>query len=154
MCCMLTHSMCHHELWLTSVSHPFSTLNNSLGFAGGKHYQEITIPILRIVLQNLAIPCCFLNILFYCYLLSLLSSGWFIIAICDWLYFNPWNWTKIRQSWLSLTWGSLRDTMSVTSNKVVFFGFCGCLCLSACACVSVHLLVCLCQYWACLLDDL
>ena len=29
------HFMCHHELWPTSASHPFS-LNSSLGFAGGK----------------------------------------------------------------------------------------------------------------------
>ena len=36
--------MCHHELWPTSVSHTFSSLNSSLGFAGGKHYQKITIP--------------------------------------------------------------------------------------------------------------
>ena len=33
--------MCHHELWPTSVSHPFSSSNSSLGFAGGKHYQKI-----------------------------------------------------------------------------------------------------------------
>ena len=44
--------MCHHELWPTSVSHPFSFLNSSLGLAGGKHYQKITIPIFRLVLQN------------------------------------------------------------------------------------------------------
>ena len=37
--------MCHHELWPTSVSHPFSFLNSSLGLAGEKHYQKITIPI-------------------------------------------------------------------------------------------------------------
>ena len=48
--------MCHHELWPTSVSHPFSSLNNSLGFTGGKHYQKIIIPIFRLVLQNFAIP--------------------------------------------------------------------------------------------------
>ena len=45
------HFMCPHELWLTLVSHPFS-LNSSLGFAGGKCYQKITIPIFRLVLQN------------------------------------------------------------------------------------------------------
>ena len=48
--------MCHHELWPTSVSHPFSFLNSSLGLAGEKHYQKITIPIFRFVLQNFAIP--------------------------------------------------------------------------------------------------
>ena len=75
--------MCHHELWPTSVNHPFSSLNSSLGFAGGKHYQKITIPIFRLILQNFAIPGCFPYILFYCYLFSLLSSGWFVIAVCD-----------------------------------------------------------------------
>mgnify|MGYP001291606345 CR=1 FL=1 len=29
------------ELWLTSVRHPFSFLNSSLGLAGGKHCQKI-----------------------------------------------------------------------------------------------------------------
>ena len=48
--------MCHHELWQTSVSHPFSFLNSSLGLAGGKHYQKISIPVFRVVLQNFAIP--------------------------------------------------------------------------------------------------
>ena len=76
------HFMCHHELWPTSVSHPFSSLNSSLGFAGGKHYQKITIPIFRLVLQNIAIPCCFPYILFNHYLFSLLSSGWFVISVC------------------------------------------------------------------------
>ena len=71
--------MCHHELWPTWVSHPFSSLNGSLGFAGGKHDQKITIIILRL-LQNFAIPGCFPNILFHCYPFSLLSSGWFVIA--------------------------------------------------------------------------
>ena len=50
--------MCHHELWPTSVSHPFSSLSSSLGFAAGKHCQKITIPIFRLVLQNFAIPGC------------------------------------------------------------------------------------------------
>ena len=71
--------MCHHELWPTSVSHPFS-LNSYLGSAGGKHYQEITIPIFRLVLQNFVD--CFPYILFYHNLLSLLSSDWFVIAVC------------------------------------------------------------------------
>ena len=37
--------------WPTSVSHPFSSLNNSLGLAGGKHYQKITIPIKILLFQ-------------------------------------------------------------------------------------------------------
>ena len=76
------HFMCHHELWPTSLSHPFSSLNSSLGHAGRKHYQKITFPIFRLVLQNFVLPGCFLCILFCCYLLSLLSSGWFVIAVC------------------------------------------------------------------------
>ena len=74
--------MCHHELWPTSVRHPFSFLNSSLGLAGGKHYLKITIHIFRLVLQSFAIPGCFPYILFYGYLFSLLSSGWFVIAVC------------------------------------------------------------------------
>ena len=76
------HISCHHELWPTSVSHPFSFLNSSLGFAGEKHFQKIIIPIFRLVLQNFAIPGYFPYILFCCYLFSLLSSGWLVIAAC------------------------------------------------------------------------
>ena len=42
------HFMCHYELWPTSVNHPFSSLNSSLGLAGGKCCQEITIHIFRL----------------------------------------------------------------------------------------------------------
>ena len=38
------------------MSHPFSSLNSSLGFAEEKHYQKIIIPIFRLVLQNFAVP--------------------------------------------------------------------------------------------------
>ena len=54
------HSMCHHKLWPTSVSHSFSSLNSSLGLTGGKHYQKISI--FRLVLQNFAHPGCFPNV--------------------------------------------------------------------------------------------
>ena len=76
--------MCHHELWPTSVSHPFSSLNSSSGCGGGKHYQKITIPIFRLVLQNFAIPGClyfFLSLIFffifspYCLLVGLLLQS-------------------------------------------------------------------------------
>ena len=70
------------ELWPTSVGHPFSCLNISWGLTGGKHYHKIIIPIFRLVLQNFAIPGYFPYILLYCYLFSLLSSGWFVIAVC------------------------------------------------------------------------
>ena len=75
--------MCHHELWPTSVSHPFSFLNGSLGFAGGKYYQKIIIAIFRLVLQNFAIPGCFPYILFLS-LSFLLTFFWllFFIAVC------------------------------------------------------------------------
>ena len=74
--------ICHHELWPTWESHPFSYLNSSVGFAGGKHYQKITIAVFRLVLQNFTIPGCFTFILFYRNLFSLLSSGLFVIAVC------------------------------------------------------------------------
>ena len=67
-CICWAHFMCQYELWPTSVSHTFSFLNSSWCLAGGKHYQKITIPILRLVLQNFAIPGYFPYILFYCYL--------------------------------------------------------------------------------------
>ena len=75
---MLKPFMCHHILWPTSVSHPFSSLNSSLSLDGGKHQQEITIPILRHFLQK----CCLSRLLSLYSLLSLffrLSSGWFLL---------------------------------------------------------------------------
>ena len=74
--------MSHHELLPTSASHPFSSRNSYIGFAGRKHYQKTTIPIFSHVLQNFAIPGYFPYILFYRYLFSLLSSGRFVIAVC------------------------------------------------------------------------
>ena len=50
------HFMCHHELWPTSVGHPFSFLSSSWGLTGGKHYQKNIITIFRFVLQNFTIP--------------------------------------------------------------------------------------------------
>ena len=74
-------SVCHHELWPTSGLFLFS-LNSSLGFAGGKHYQKITIHIFRSIFKNFTIPGYFPYILFYHYPFSLPSSGWFVIAVC------------------------------------------------------------------------
>ena len=62
------HFMYHHELWPTSVGHPFSFLNSFWGLTGEKHYQKITIHIFKLVLQNFAIPSYFPYILFYGYL--------------------------------------------------------------------------------------
>ena len=74
--------MCHNKLRLTSVSHPFSYLKSSLGLTEEKHYQKITVPTFGLILQNFAFQGCFPYILFYHYLFSLLSSGWFVIAVC------------------------------------------------------------------------
>ena len=73
--CVITD--CGQHQWVIP-----SLLNSSLGFAGGKHLQEITIPIFRHVFKNFAIPDWFPYILFHHYLFSLLSSGWFVIAVC------------------------------------------------------------------------
>ena len=70
--------MCHHELWAISVSHPFSFLNSSLGLAGAKHYQKITIPILRVF----AVPGWFPYILRFPHYYCLLYSGWVVIVVC------------------------------------------------------------------------
>ena len=69
------------SILIESVGHPFSFLNSSRDLTGGKHYKKITIPIFRLVLQNFAIPCNFPYILFYRYLFSFRSSGWFVIAV-------------------------------------------------------------------------
>ena len=82
------HFMCHHEL-LTSVSHPLSSLNSSLGFAGGKHNQKITIAVFRLVLQHFVIPGCFL--IFLSSLSFLLTFFWLVCYCSLWLYFSPGN---------------------------------------------------------------
>ena len=72
--CVITNCGQHH--------HPFTSLISPLGFGGGKHYQKITVPVFRLFFQNFAIPGYFPDILFYSYILSFLSSGWFVIAVC------------------------------------------------------------------------
>ena len=68
-CC--AHFMWRRELWPASVSHPFSSLNcGSLGFAGEKQYQKITVHIFDLFFK--IIPGYFPYILFYRYLFSLL----------------------------------------------------------------------------------
>ena len=95
-------SMCHQELWPTSVSHPFSSLNSSSGLTGGKYYPKITIAIFSsLVLQNFAIPGYFPYILFYRYLFSLLSSGWFEMPLshcCEFCLRTNKNWHSLRIS--------------------------------------------------------
>ena len=72
----------HHRAAHNPADNPFSFLNSSLGFAGGKYYQKIIIPVFRLVLLNFAIPGNFPHILFYSYIFScflqvglLLQSG-------------------------------------------------------------------------------
>ena len=80
-------SMCHHELWPISVSHPYSFLNSSLGVDRAKHYHKITIPILRLFLKF----CCSRLISLYSALslLFLLTLFWLGCYCSMWLYFSP-----------------------------------------------------------------
>ena len=79
-CCMLSTFYVSSRI-VANISE--SSLLLSLGFAGGKYCRKIIIPIFRLVLQNFAIPGCFPYILFCRCLFPLLSSGWFVIAVCD-----------------------------------------------------------------------
>ena len=82
MCCMLSTFHVSSQI-VANISEPsLLFLNSFLGLAGRKHYQKITTPIFRLVLQNFAIPGYFSYILFYRYLYPLLSLGWFVIAVC------------------------------------------------------------------------
>ena len=102
--------MCHHKLWPTSVSHPLSSLNSFWGLVGGKYYQKITLSIFRLVLQNFALPGCFPDIIFQCYLFSLLSSGWVVIGVCN--YFIPRTHLIIREivNWCEIAISSYKST--------------------------------------------
>ena len=80
--------MCHHDLWPTSGSHPFSSLNSSLGYAGGYYYPKITIPIFRLILEKFAFPGCFSYCLFY---LSLFLTFFRLVCYCSMWLFQLWN---------------------------------------------------------------
>ena len=69
-----THFMCHHQLWPTSVSHPFSFLTSSLGFAAGKHYKIITIPCFWTCLPKL----CLFQVVFL--ISEIIDCTWSIIS--------------------------------------------------------------------------
>ena len=72
--------MFHHELWPTSLSHPFSSLSSYLGIAGGKYYHKIIIPNFRLVLKIVLFHVTFLIFFFivifsiYFLLVGLLSQ--------------------------------------------------------------------------------
>ena len=74
------HFTCHHELWPISVSHTFSFLNSS---CWRKTLPENYCAYLYSCSSKFVIPGYFPYILFCCYLFSLLSSAWVVIAICD-----------------------------------------------------------------------
>ena len=73
----------HYVLY---VSHPFSSLSSSLGFAGGNRCQKITIPIFRLVLRNFALPCYFPYIIFCRYFFLTFFR---LVCHCSlWLFFS------------------------------------------------------------------
>ena len=88
-----THFMCHHELGPTSVSHPFCFLNSSSGLDGEQHYQKITIPIFRLVLQRLLFQVTFL--IFFSTAILLLT---FSRLVC---YCSMWAAVKLPSSMTS-----------------------------------------------------
>ena len=75
--CVITN--CGQHQWVT-VSHPFSSLNSSLGFAGGKRYHKITISVFR--LDLLLFQVAFLKFYSIAIFSPYFSSGWFVIAVC------------------------------------------------------------------------
>ena len=84
--------MCHHEFWPASVSHPFYSINSSLGLAG-KKYQKITyLPIclfLYLFFNALLFKIAFL--LFIPIAFFSLSSFWLVCYSSMWFYFSTMN---------------------------------------------------------------
>ena len=78
MCCMLSTFHVSSQI-VADISE--RGLNSSLCLGGGKHHQKITIPVLRLVLRNVALPGGFPYILFSSFIFFLISSGWFVIAL-------------------------------------------------------------------------
>ena len=76
------HFMCYHELWPTSVGHPFSFLNSSWGLTGENITRKLLSLSLDLFFKILLFQVSFLTLFFYSCLFSLLSSGWFVIAVC------------------------------------------------------------------------
>ena len=81
MCCMLSTFHVSSRI-VANISESSPLLFKALL---EKNNQKIIIPIFRLILQNFAIPGCFPYILFYRYCFSLLSSGWFVIAVCGFI---------------------------------------------------------------------
>ena len=118
------------------MNHPFS-FNNSLGFAGGKHYQKITILIFRLVLQNFAIliffpisTCIFFPYffdkstqrvpsLFLCFLFDIFFFVKLIMAcrLCD-IYAREYNDSNVYAMITRLVW-TIWTPMSAVPKKAV-----------------------------------
>ena len=142
--------MCHHELWPTWVSHPFSIATEVL------LEENITRKLLSLSLDM------FFKILFsqvpYTHSVlflpfvdfSLPSSGWVVIAACGSIsvqcYFN---FSRNIVNWCRVTISNdkqLNVCPHLLPKPVLAFGYCCCLRLSVCVCVCL----CFCQPWACL----
>ena len=81
--------MCHHKLWSTSVSHPFSFLSSPSGLNCWRETLPGNSLSLDLFFKNFALPGCLPFVIFYHYPVSLLSFGWFVIAACS-SYFSQW----------------------------------------------------------------
>ena len=84
------HFGCHHELWPTSVSHPFSSLNNSLGLTGGNVTRKLQSLSLDLFFKILLFQVAFLIFFSITTCFSWLSSGWFVIAVCGSISVREW----------------------------------------------------------------
>ena len=112
------HLMCHHELWSTSVSHPFSFSK------AWKDYQKITIPILDVLLKTLLFHVA--SLIFSVILLFLLTLFWLVWYCRLGFYFSPGNQLSIRGvvNWCRVTTSNDKSTQWVPSFfLVVFYSF-------------------------------
>ena len=75
---------CFVSLQIVAHSSESSLLSQCLFRPSWRKISEnyFCIPIFRLVLQNFAFLGCFPYILFRCYLFAILSSDWFVIAVC------------------------------------------------------------------------
>ena len=77
MCCMLSTSPVSSRILVNIRESPLLLSKWRLRFCWRKHY-----PIFWLALRNFAIPVCFPYIILYRYLFSLVTSVWFVIAVC------------------------------------------------------------------------
>ena len=127
------------------MSRPFSSLNSSLGFAGGKHYQKLLSLSLDLFFKILLFQFTFL----YSFLsLSFLHTIFRLVCYCSmWLYFSQGSWLSLMARcksnlrnytqnifpiWITVnevkfyTKGKLEDQLDVLSHTWVRYpGFSG-----------------------------